>query len=267
MAKDRSSEALAPTLITDRRLIAEREAENALRQFDASMAELQKWLKSGNYRLKPSTILKLNRYALDGISEYAGLFRPGAVKISGSSHDPVEAAEVPAAVEEMCEYLEHNWERKPAVHLAAYVLWRLNWIHPFVDGNGRTARAVAYLVMCAKLGSRLPGRITIPEQIAGNKAPYYRALEDADRHYKIGKEVNVSAMETMLDSQLAKQLVDVHDTAIGGRQKVETAIVIPTHEENVSKVKRVLVAVEAHPVLFGGLFTMLAAIVAIIWAT
>jgi Fic family protein len=267
MAKDRSSEALTPTLITDRKKIAEREAENALRQFDASMLELQKWIKSGNYRLKPSTILKLNRYALDGISEYAGLFRPAGVKISGSSHDPVEAAEVPVAVEEMCEYLEINWERKPAVHLAAYVLWRLNWIHPFVDGNGRTARAVAYLVMCAKLGSRLPGKITIPEQIAGNKAPYYRALEDADRYYKIGKDVNVSAMEAMLDSQLAKQLVDVHDVAIGGRSKAEVSKTDKVLKQNLGLGSQVLKTVEEYPVLFGGLFTMLAAIAAIIWAS
>jgi len=25
--------------------------------------------------------------------------------------------------------------------LAAFALWNLNWIHPFIEGNGRTARA------------------------------------------------------------------------------------------------------------------------------
>lgn len=47
-----------------------------------------------------------------------------------------------------------NWS-KPADHLGAYVLWKLNWIHPFADGNGRTARAVAYVVMSIKLDSLL----------------------------------------------------------------------------------------------------------------
>jgi hypothetical protein len=37
-------------------------------------------------------------------------------------------------------------------------MWRTNWVHPFDDGNGRTARAASYLVLCVKLGYRLPGK-------------------------------------------------------------------------------------------------------------
>jgi hypothetical protein len=37
--------------------------------------------------------------------------------------------------------------------LAAYGLWRLNWIHPFVEGNGRTARAVCYFTSMRPVGS------------------------------------------------------------------------------------------------------------------
>ncbi|MBL8221394.1 MAG: Fic family protein, partial [Bryobacterales bacterium] len=33
------------------------------------------------------------------------------------------------------------------------VMWRLNWIHPFFGGNGRTARSASYLVLCASLNS------------------------------------------------------------------------------------------------------------------
>ncbi len=36
--------------------------------------------------------------------------------------------------------------------LAAYALWRLNWIHPFIEGNGRTARAACYYLICMKYG-------------------------------------------------------------------------------------------------------------------
>ena len=54
---------------------------------------------------------------------------------------------------------------KPPIHLAAYTMWRVNWIHPFAGGNGRTSRAVSNLVLCARLGYRLPGTLTVPEQI------------------------------------------------------------------------------------------------------
>ena len=103
------------------------------------------------------------------------------------------------------------------MHLAAYVLWRLNWIHPFADGNGRTARAVSYVVMSIKLDSLLPGAPTIPEQIAGNKKPYYDALEAADQRLTDGA-MDVSALEDMLNGMLAKQLVSAAKQAKGEAQ-------------------------------------------------
>ena len=102
-----------------------------------------------------------------------------------------------------------------AVRLCAYVLWKLNWIHPFSDGNGRTARAVAYVVLSIKLDSLLPGAPTIPEQIAGDKTPYYTALESADLGLKSG-QIDVSNLENMLEGMLAKQLLNAANEASGG---------------------------------------------------
>jgi hypothetical protein len=74
-------------------------------------------------------------------------------------------------VQLMCEYVNDNWSTKSAVHLAAYVLWKMNWIHPFADGNGRTARAISYVVLSIKLDSLLPGTPTIPEQLPLTSSP------------------------------------------------------------------------------------------------
>jgi Fic family protein len=123
--------------------------------------------------------MELHKAALDGLHPLAGTFRNTPVKIQGSGHQPPEAAFVPDYVQSMCEYVNDNWATKTAVHLAAYVLWKMNWIHPFADGNGRTARAISYVVLSVKLDSLLPGSPTIPDQIATNKQPYYKALESA----------------------------------------------------------------------------------------
>jgi Fic family protein len=93
-------------------------------------------------------------------------------------------------------------------------MWRLNWIHPFYDGNGRTSRAVSYLVLCMRLGYPLPGTNTIPEQIAANKKPYYDALELADAAWKEGR-VDVTALEKLLGDYLSVQLVGVVEQATG----------------------------------------------------
>ena len=128
------------------------------------------------------------------------------MKIRGSGHDPPPATDVPRYVDEMCDYVNDNWDTKSPLHLAAYVMWRLNWIHPFVDGNGRTTRAVSYYVLCSKLNFYFPGVTTIPEFISGDKQPYYKALEEADKAQEDG-EIDVSKMEGLLKSLLAKQMV------------------------------------------------------------
>jgi Fic family protein len=99
-----------------------------------------------------------------------------------------------------------------ALHLCAYLMWRLNWIHPFTDGNGRTSRALAYYVLCAKVGYLLPGHTTVPEQIAADKEPYYKALEAADEACTAGN-LDLSALEQMLDSQIATQLLSAYEDA------------------------------------------------------
>jgi Fic family protein len=117
-------------------------------------------------------------------------------------------------LEELCDYVNDNWDRSTPIHLAAYILWRLNWIHPFDDGNGRTSRAVSYLVLCIRTGSRLPGENTIPEQIARNKKPYYEALEAADGAWKQGV-IDVSRLEELLADLLAAQLAGIFEQATG----------------------------------------------------
>lgn len=207
---DRHSNADEPEIVVDPAERARLEARNALEQFDAVISIVEQFTAPEHppFRLRPSTILQLQRIALKGLSAYAGVFRPAGVDIGGSKHKPTEAHLVPTRVEEMCDYVTDNWTRPP-IHLTAYVLWRLNWIHPFTDGNGRTARAVAYLVLCIRLGYRLPGTKTIPELISVDKDPYYTALEAADAG-------DLTVLERLLAALLAKQLYDVHRTATEG---------------------------------------------------
>src|SRR5579863_2103547 len=164
--EDRHSRALEVELINDPSEKARQEARKGLRQFDEVVEQIEYWPQPERpFKLRPSSILSLHRRALEGISSFAGVWRPAAIEIGGSRHTPPPAHLVPELIEGMCDYINDNWKSSP-VHLSAYSSWRMNWIHPFIDGNGRTARAVSYLVLCVRLGYRLPGTQTIPEQIA-----------------------------------------------------------------------------------------------------
>lgn len=209
----RHSIAADATLISDPDEIARREAENAVAQFDRMLDMVDEIARGSRpFRLRTSMILDLHRIALSGLSAYAGNFRPSDIEIGQSKHIPPQAHLVPALIEEMCEYVTENAETSEALHLCAYVMWKLNWIHPFTDGNGRTSRALAYYVLCGKLGYLLPGRETVPEQIAADRAPYYQALEDADLHFAKG-DLNLSSLEVLLDKCLATQLLSAYNDA------------------------------------------------------
>jgi Fic family protein len=143
----RDSRASEPALVTDPIAKAEPEARNGLRQYDTGIAIVQEAIERGSFRLRPSTILTLHREALVGISMFAGNFRPVGVKIEGSRHEPVGAHLVPELVEDMCDYVNEHWDRTTPLHLPAYLMWRLNWILPFADGNGRTSRIVSYVAL------------------------------------------------------------------------------------------------------------------------
>jgi Fic family protein len=215
VAAVRHSEAEDAALLSDPDEIARREAENGLRQFTLALDIIRTFVRNPErpFKLRAGPILQLHHTALDGLHRLAGTYRNTPVKIGGSKHQPPEAAFVADEVQSLCEYINENWN-KSAAHLAAYVLWKMNWIHPFADGNGRTARAVSYVVLSIKLDSLLPGTPTIPEQIAANKDPYYDALEAADTAWAGGK-IDVSALESLISDMLARQLLNAAKEAAG----------------------------------------------------
>jgi Fic family protein len=204
-------------LITDPDEKARREAENGILQTELALEIIRNHVKDKErpFRLRQGILMQLHDVALRGIHLLAGTFRNGPATIHKSNHDPPPAFQVAEEVSDLCEYVNSNWKAKSALHLCAYVLWRLNWIHPFADGNGRTARALSYVVLSIKLDSLLPGTKTIPDQIADDKTPYYEALEAADGAWKRTGEVDVSQLENMLGGMLANQLLQAAREAEG----------------------------------------------------
>lgn len=216
MSGDRHSIAQQQELITDPDEKARREVENGVRQFALAIDLIRDHVQEPErpFVLATRHLLQLNHAALDGIHIMAGTFRNGPVTIGGSKHVPPQAFIVPEETTHLCSYVNDNWDQATGLHLCAYTLWRLNWIHPFADGNGRTARAASYVVLCTRLDGLLPGSPTIPEQIAADKKPYYDALEHADAAWKERQEVDVSALEDMLNGMLAKQLLSVFPAGV-----------------------------------------------------
>lgn len=103
--------------------------------------------------------------------EEAGRYRTTGVRISGSSHVPPDPMAVPA---EMDTWLR-RWNTQPGLHpivRAAQLHGTFVDIHPFVDGNGRTARLLTNLDLLRH--SYRPALLQPQDRFA-----YYEALDAA----------------------------------------------------------------------------------------
>lgn len=146
----------------------------------------------------------LNHTAVANISQFGGRYREEPIYVG--DHCPPHFREVPNLMDRFFSVIHENWgiEDHPTL-LPAYALWRLNWIHPFVEGNGRTARAACYYLLCLKQGQLLPGGRIVPERIRENRKPYYAALQAADAAWEQG-HFDVSGLTQYLSDLLKQQL-------------------------------------------------------------
>ncbi len=196
--------------------VARLETENGFRQIAQGIEIIKYYLEPNRpFALRPGLILELQQIAIKGLVANPGQWRRTAVQIEKSALQPPAAHLVENLVREMCDYVNDNRHTKTAFYLAAYVMWRHNWIHPFEDGNGRTSRVLSYIVLSLCVGYVLPGAPTIPEQIQGDRSGYFKSLEDAA--WLASGEVDVGSMEKLLTGMLAKQLLSVIDDASGAK--------------------------------------------------
>ncbi len=85
------------------------------------------------------------------LEEYGGKFREQQNWIGGSAYNPCTAAFVPPPPEFVADLIGDlvafsNDDSLPAVAQAAIAHAQFETIHPFVDGNGRTGRALIHLI-------------------------------------------------------------------------------------------------------------------------
>lgn len=190
----------------DPQFFARIQEQNLLRQYDLLTNCTEIGLRRGIESFDKYTLWALNYAAVSNIAQFGGRFREQPIYVG--EHIPPHFKEVPHLMDQFLSVIHENWTiiEHPTI-LPAYALWRLNWIHPFVEGNGRTARAACYYLICMRYGQLLPGSKIVPERIRENRQPYYEALAEADKHWDKG-HFDVSALAAYLQDLLKAQLAE-----------------------------------------------------------
>lgn len=131
-------------------------------------------LAKPNYSLKEEDIFSIHSLVLQNIeSEFAGRYRNGQVRILGANFAPPNYLKVIALMKELVKYTNQNPDQIELVELISRFHHKFVWIHPFFDGNGRTARLLMNLLFM-KYG--YPPAIILKN----NRKQYYRSLNLAN---------------------------------------------------------------------------------------
>ncbi|MGH7289286.1 MAG: Fic family protein [Myxococcota bacterium] len=172
---------------------AEREFCNYLRAFDA----IDGLRGARDAALSKGDLRNLHGLLVDGVRggrRGAGEFRREDVKVGDVAdgkvhvhHHPPSWFEVEARVDDLFAWIEASkahgkGDDDPWIHpviLAGIAQHRLVWIHPFVDGNGRTARMLTTLLLSQR-GYDFKYLFQLSTYYNQVRDDYYRALRNAD---------------------------------------------------------------------------------------
>lgn len=119
-------------------------------------------------------VLCVHRLIMSNVAEDAGRYRTAAVRIIGASFMPPPSREVRPRTNQLLEWLRENPDELRPIELAAVFHHRFVQIHPFTEGNGRTARLLMNAVL---MKNGYPFIAIIPKI---DRAKYLRALSEAD---------------------------------------------------------------------------------------
>ena len=131
-------------------------------------------LVNAKSELTEDVILQLHKLIMSNIAEDAGHYRTIGVRITGATFMPPPSSEVKPRMDELLKWLKENPDELTPIELAAVFHHRFVKIHPFSQGNGRTAR----LLMDALLMKDGYPFIAIVPKL--DRSKYLKTLMEAD---------------------------------------------------------------------------------------
>ena len=105
--------------------------------------------------------------------EWAGRYRNANVIIGGARHTPPDALQVPQKMRALIRWLISKKDQTNIIELSALLHHKLVYIHPFFDGNGRTARLAMNLFL-------MQAGYPLVIIMKNDRKKYYDVLDKAD---------------------------------------------------------------------------------------
>lgn len=131
------------------------------------------FMKKYEGKLNETFLLKIHKLLTENILKSAGNYRNHEVIIQGSNHIPPKPEKVSELMKKMFVWYNNNKNRFHPLEIAGLIHTKFVRIHPFTDGNGRTARIIMNFLLFKN---------NYPMFLIENtkRKQYYEALEESD---------------------------------------------------------------------------------------
>jgi hypothetical protein len=183
---------------------------NVNRQFDFLKSAVIAALAVQRPFLSQNIIKALNFHAIACLHVNAGEYRPCGVTVG--HYTPPDHYRVPALMDDFVNFVNLNIVLADPVYLSAFVLWKLNHIHPFINGNGRTARAACYFILCLKSNGWIEGSPILPQLLDRDHNDYIKAIQHADTSLLSGA-LDLTPLHALISKLLQEQMASINSAA------------------------------------------------------
>jgi Fic family protein len=161
-------------------------------------------------------LLRAHAHLTDALLGESGRFRSGGVAVVGSDgallHRGALSAHVPDLVAQLLHWGETS-EAHPLIKSSA-VHYRLEYIHPFRDGNGRIGRLWQTLILSR--WNPLFAWMPMETLVHHNQARYYKALQDSHAGSQVDCRPFVDFMLDAIANSLYKYIDVATHTVVDG---------------------------------------------------
>lgn len=89
-------------------------------------------------------------------------------------------SQIQALMDDLVKFINDDDELHPVIKACIIHLYFV-YIHPFFDGNGRTARALSYMFLLQK-GYNFFKFFSISSVVREEKSKYYKAIDDTEKY-------------------------------------------------------------------------------------
>jgi Fic family protein len=209
-----------------------RQSELEVLNYNRALVALSRDL---NRSLTPNLLLHIHEQVMAGLlpPHQSGRFRQEPVIIHNPRsrevvYLPPDHADVPPLVDDLLAFVQANQDRLDPVILAGLLHKQLAIIHPFIDGNGRTARLAAKLLL-ARLGMNTFNLFSFESYYNQNVTRYFQQVGVLGNYYELVDGLDFSPWLEYFAGGILDELLRV-EKELERRQATPETTLQPYHQ-------------------------------------